>query len=133
MKEHGFDVKTTALDNAVAWQTVANGQADGMVSAWLPNTHKTQWQKYGKSVDLLGPNLKGAKVGFVVPSYMNVNSIEDCSNTKLMFSTLPCRTGILGTLSPKGDTKPTENISGALPHSSKTKPGTLSPTRNSTL
>lgn len=80
MKEHGFDVKTTALDNAVAWQTVANGQADGMVSAWLPNTHKTQWQKYGKSVDLLGPNLKGAKVGFVVPSYMNVNSIEDLTN-----------------------------------------------------
>ncbi|PFT72072.1 glycine/betaine ABC transporter permease, partial [Bacillus thuringiensis] len=75
-----FDVKTTALDNAVAWQTVANGQADGMVSAWLPNTHKTQWQKYGKSVDLLGPNLKGAKVGFVVPSYMNVNSIEDLTN-----------------------------------------------------
>lgn len=80
MKEHGFDVKMTALDNAVAWQTVANGQADGMVSAWLPNTHKTQWQKYGKSVDLLGPNLKGAKVGFVVPSYMNVNSIEDLTN-----------------------------------------------------
>ncbi|AYG00104.1 ABC transporter permease/substrate binding protein [Lactococcus allomyrinae] len=80
MKQHGFQVKTTALDNTVAWQTVANGQADGMVSAWLPNTHKTQWKKFGKSVDLLGPNLKGAKVGLVVPSYMKVNSISELTN-----------------------------------------------------
>ncbi|KZK37815.1 ABC transporter permease/substrate binding protein [Lactococcus taiwanensis] len=80
MKQHGFDVNTTALDNTVAWQTVANGQADGMISAWLPNTHKTQWQKFGKSVENLGTNLKGAKVGLVVPAYMNVNSIEDLKN-----------------------------------------------------
>ncbi len=26
---------------------------------------------------MLGPNLKGAKVGLVVPSYMKANSIED--------------------------------------------------------
>lgn len=80
MKQQGFDVNTTALDNTVAWQTVANGQADGMISAWLPNTHKTQWQKFGKSVENLGTNLKGAKVGLVVPAYMNVNSIEDLKN-----------------------------------------------------
>ncbi|WP_251713037.1 ABC transporter permease/substrate binding protein [Lactococcus ileimucosae] len=77
MEQHGFDVKKTALDNTVAWQTVANGQADGMVSAWLPNTHETQWKKFSKSVELLGPNLKGAKVGLVIPSYMKANSIED--------------------------------------------------------
>ena len=58
MEQHGFDVKKTALDNTVAWQTVANGQADGMVSAWLPNTHETQWKKFSKSVELLGRNLK---------------------------------------------------------------------------
>ncbi|KKF90681.1 glycine/betaine ABC transporter permease [Lactococcus garvieae] len=80
MEQHGFDVKKTALDNTVAWQTVANGQADGMVSAWLPNTHETQWKKFSKSVELLGPNLKGAKVGLVVPSYMKANSIEDLKN-----------------------------------------------------
>ncbi|EKF50961.1 ABC transporter permease/substrate binding protein [Lactococcus garvieae] len=77
MEDRGFDVKKTALDNTVAWQTVANGQADGMVSAWLPNTHETQWKKFSNSVELLGPNLKGAKVGLVVPSYMKANSIED--------------------------------------------------------
>ncbi len=77
MEQHGFDVKKTALDNTVAWQTVANGQADGMISAWLPNTHETQWKKFSKSVELLGPNLNGAKVGLVVPSYVKANSIED--------------------------------------------------------
>lgn len=80
MKEHGFDVTKTALDNTVAWQTLKNGQADGMISAWLPNTHQTQWKKYGKSLTLLGPNLKGAQVGLVVPSYMNVEKISDLKN-----------------------------------------------------
>ena len=80
MRQYGFSVETTSLDNTIAWQTVANGQADGMISAWLPNTHQVQWKKYGKKVDLLGTNLTGAKVGLVVPSYMKVNSIADLKN-----------------------------------------------------
>lgn len=76
-KEKGYQVKMTPLDNAVMWQTVANGQADGSVSAWLPNTHQAQYKKYHKNLDMLGANMRGAKVGLVVPDYMNVNSIAD--------------------------------------------------------
>jgi len=77
LKQQGFDVELTPLDNTVMWQSVANGQADAMVDAWLPTTHKAQWAKYGKDLDKLGPNLTGAKVGLVVPKYMKVNKISD--------------------------------------------------------
>lgn len=78
MREHGYNVKLTPLDNAVMWQSIAQGQADASVSAWLPNTHKAQYDKYRKQIDFLGPNLKGAHLGLVVPKYMDdVNSIED--------------------------------------------------------
>lgn len=79
-KEKGYQVKMTPLDNAVMWQTVANGQADGSVSAWLPNTHQAQYAKYHQKLNLLGPNMRGAKVGLVVPQYMSVNSIADLQN-----------------------------------------------------
>lgn len=79
MEAQGFDVKLTPLDNAVMWSAVAGGEADGMVAAWLPGTHATQFEEYGEDVVDLGPNLEGAKIGFVVPSYMDIDSIEDLS------------------------------------------------------
>ena len=50
------------------WQAVAEGQVDGMVSAWLPNTQKQYVQKYGDECVDLGPNLEGARTGLVVPN-----------------------------------------------------------------
>lgn len=80
LKRQGFDVETTPLDNAIMWESVATGKADASVSAWLPSTHKAQADQYKDKIDILGPNLDGAKVGLVVPSYMDVSSIEDLSN-----------------------------------------------------
>ncbi|GEK30362.1 hypothetical protein KZO01_06710 [Kurthia zopfii] len=77
LKDEGFKVKTTSLDNAVMWEAVANDKADAMVAGWLPNTHGTQLAKYKDKVVDLGENLKGAKIGLAVPEYMDVNSIED--------------------------------------------------------
>ncbi|AUJ25720.1 glycine betaine ABC transporter substrate-binding protein [Virgibacillus dokdonensis] len=77
LEDQGFDVTLTPLDNAVMWEAVANGEADGMVAAWLPGTHQSQYEQYGDQVVELGVNLEGAKIGLVVPEYMDVNSIED--------------------------------------------------------
>ncbi len=77
LEDQGYDVTLTPLDNAVMWEAVANGEADGMVAAWLPATHKGQFEEYGDQVVELGTNLEGAKIGLVVPEYMDVNSIAD--------------------------------------------------------
>ena len=80
LKRQGFDVETTPLDNAIMWESVSTGKADASVSAWLPSTHKAQADQYKDKIDLLGENLKGAKVGLVVPTYMNISSIEELSD-----------------------------------------------------
>ncbi len=80
LEDLGYDVKLTQLDNAIMWEAVANGEADGMVAAWLPGTHASQLESYGDQMQDLGPNLEGAKIGLVVPAYMDVDSIADLSD-----------------------------------------------------
>lgn len=80
LEDEGYKVTYTPLDNSVMWQSVATKDSDAMVAAWLPNTHAAQYKKYKSKVDDLGINLKGAKIGLVVPAYMKVNSIEDLKN-----------------------------------------------------
>jgi len=81
LSDLGYDVNLTPLDNAVMWQAVANGESDASVSAWVPLTHEAQIAEYGDQVDHLGPNLEGASIGLVVPSYMeDVNSIADLTD-----------------------------------------------------
>ncbi|MFJ7951471.1 glycine betaine ABC transporter substrate-binding protein [Lysinibacillus sp. NPDC096418] len=80
LEDLGYDVTLTPLDNGIMWEALSKGEVDGMVAAWLPNTHATQYEKYKDSLDELGENLSGAKIGLVVPSYMKVNSIEDLKN-----------------------------------------------------
>lgn len=77
LEDQGFDVTITPVDNAVMWESVANGEADGMVAAWLPNTHGDLYKEYKDQLVDLGSNLKGAKIGLVVPSYMDINSIGE--------------------------------------------------------
>lgn len=77
LEEIGYDVTLTPLDNAIMWESVSKGEADAMVAGWLPATHGAQLEKYGDQVEHLGENLKGAKIGLVVPSYMEVSSIDD--------------------------------------------------------
>ncbi|SEB09455.1 glycine betaine/proline transport system substrate-binding protein [Thalassobacillus cyri] len=77
LQQQGFDVTMTALDNGPMWESVASGEADGMVAAWLPGTHGSQYEDHKDDLVDLGANLTGAKIGLVVPKYMDVDSIED--------------------------------------------------------
>src|SRR5690625_4008222 len=77
LEDLGYNVTVTPLDNAVMWEAVATGEADAMVAAWLPGTHGDLFEEYQDQLIDLGPNLEGAKIGLVVPSYMDIDSIED--------------------------------------------------------
>lgn len=80
LRQMGYDVTMTPLDNSIMWESIAKGESDGMVSAWLPKTHGSQYAQYKDQIVDLGANLKGAKVGLVVPGYMDVDSIAELTN-----------------------------------------------------
>lgn len=57
-------IETNAAD---MWRQVAEGEADALLSAWLPDTHADYFARYGEDLDDLGPNLEGTRTGLVVP------------------------------------------------------------------
>ncbi|MCE7794120.1 glycine/betaine ABC transporter [Salipaludibacillus sp. CUR1] len=77
LEDLGYDVSLTPLEATYMFQAVAEGQADAMVAAWLPHTHDHLLEQYGDTMVDLGVNLEGARIGLVVPEYMDIDSIED--------------------------------------------------------
>jgi ABC-type proline/glycine betaine transport system permease subunit/ABC-type proline/glycine betaine transport system substrate-binding protein len=77
LEDEGFNVELKEVDAGPMFAGVASGDADGTTAAWLPVTHKDYMKKYKDQVVDLGPNLKGTKVGLVVPKYVKADSIED--------------------------------------------------------
>ncbi|MBW6392028.1 glycine betaine ABC transporter substrate-binding protein [Billgrantia antri] len=77
LEQAGYEVDMTALSAAAMWQSVATGDADAIVAAWLPTTHEEYMNRVGEDVEDLGPNLDGTKLGLVVPEYTEVDSIAE--------------------------------------------------------
>ena len=77
LEQKGYTVTMTPLAAAAMWQAVATGEADAMAAAWLPATHASYYGQLKDKVDLLGPNVEGAKIGWAVPKYSTLTSIED--------------------------------------------------------
>ncbi|MGH4051635.1 MAG: glycine betaine ABC transporter substrate-binding protein [Clostridium sp.] len=77
LEDMGYKVTLTQVDAGPMWAAVGSGDADAIVAAWLPATHAKYISDYKDSVEDLGTNLEGARVGLVVPKYMDINSIED--------------------------------------------------------
>ncbi|WP_080876027.1 glycine betaine ABC transporter substrate-binding protein [Oceanobacillus timonensis] len=77
LEELGYDVTLTAVDMGIAFEALSNGDVDGMLIAWLPVGAASYYEEYKGEIVDLGPNLEGAQQGFVVPEYMEIDSIDD--------------------------------------------------------
>jgi len=75
--EYGFDVTMADLEPGVLFQSLADGQTDFFLDAWLPVTHENYMDSYGDDIITIGLNYEGAKLGLVVPAYMDIDSIDD--------------------------------------------------------
>ncbi|CAG7649779.1 Glycine betaine-binding protein OpuAC [Paenibacillus solanacearum] len=73
----GYTVDLLQVEAGPMWAGISGGDADAIVAAWLPTTHKDYYDKFKGKFEDLGPNLNGTKTGLVVPAYMEIESIED--------------------------------------------------------
>lgn len=73
----GRKVEVLPVSAAAMWMAVASGDADGMVTAWLPVTHGDYLKRLGGKVRDLGPLVGGARLGWAVPDYVPLRSIEE--------------------------------------------------------
>lgn len=85
LKQDGYEVRLTPVSGAAMWQAVATGDADFLVAGWLPATHAAYYAKLKDQVELVGKNLEGAKIGWVVPDYVKIDSIADLKANAVEF------------------------------------------------
>ena len=76
-EQEGYDVELKVVAVGPLYQGLSDGQVDVTVSSWMPTSHASYWDTYGDSIDVIGTNLEGAKVGLVVPSYVTIDSIDE--------------------------------------------------------
>jgi len=87
LEEKGYKVKLTSLKVAPLFVGLNKGDLDVFMDAWLPITHKSYWDQYKDGLDDYGIWYTGeARMGLVVPKYMDINSIEDLNAKKDLFA-----------------------------------------------
>lgn len=84
--ELGQEVELVQTDVAPLYQGVGRGDLDAMMMAWLPQTHADYFARIEDKVDTLGTVYDGAKLGWVVPTYIPedaISSIEDLTKDEV--------------------------------------------------
>lgn len=70
---------------AIMFQALSTNEADATVTAWLPETHDMYFKRLQKNLEDLGPITGGAKLGLVVPDYVDITKIEELEKNKDQF------------------------------------------------
>jgi glycine betaine/proline transport system substrate-binding protein len=86
LEEAGYDVEIIAVDAGALYQGLADSQFDFTTSAWLPQTQKNYWERYGEDIDSVAVNLEDCRIGLVVPTYVTIDSIDELNDNKDQFN-----------------------------------------------
>ncbi|HYW95004.1 MAG TPA: glycine betaine ABC transporter substrate-binding protein [Bacteroidales bacterium] len=87
LEANKFDVKLTNLEPGLIYGELSktNSKGDVFLDAWLPNTHKDYWAKYGDKLVKLGEAFSEGTTGLVVPDYVTISSIPQLNDYKDKF------------------------------------------------
>lgn len=86
LEDQGYTVKLTTLEVAPLFVGLSQGSLDVFMDAWLPITHKSYWDKYSNKLEDYGIWYDGeAKIGLVVPEYVEIDSIDELNDVSDKF------------------------------------------------
>lgn len=86
LEDKGYNVSMKRLEPGPIFTSLSRGDTDIYMDAWLPFTHKDYWDKYGSKLDHVGTAFDDGTTGLVVPTYVDINSIEDLNANKDKFN-----------------------------------------------
>ena len=78
-------IKDVYKRQAPIYATMACGKVDLLMDAWLPATQADYMKQYGKNLEILGKIYPDARIGLVVPDYVDIHSIEQLNANKEKF------------------------------------------------
>ena len=79
LENHDYAVNLINLEPGLIYGELSksNSKGDVFLDAWLPYTHEDYWNDYGDDLVKLGESFSEGTTGLVVPSYVEINSIEE--------------------------------------------------------
>ncbi|HET8561983.1 MAG TPA: glycine betaine ABC transporter substrate-binding protein [Marmoricola sp.] len=76
LQDKGYDVQIQQVSDAgPTFVGLDKGDLNLFFDAWLPATHKTYWDKYGKDLSDLATWYDSAPLTIAVPKYVDINSM----------------------------------------------------------
>ena len=85
LEEKGYTVDLKRIEPGPIYAALSRGDADIYMDAWLPHTHKDYWDRFADRLDVAGVVFDDGITGLVVPSYVDINSIEELNAHKDKF------------------------------------------------
>ncbi|MGM0432650.1 MAG: glycine betaine ABC transporter substrate-binding protein [Spirochaetota bacterium] len=85
LEERGYEVEIITGDKSPVWTGVSEGDLDVHFESWMPVTDKPLWDEYKDSLDEYGPWYEGTQLGLAVPTYVEIDSIEELNGHKENF------------------------------------------------
>lgn len=82
LEDVGYDVTTTQVGKGAMFTSMADGSADANTCTWLPHNSKNLWDEYKDDVVKMNKTIEEAPVGLAVPTYMEIDSIEDLKDNE---------------------------------------------------
>jgi len=84
-EELGYPVEIAEGEIGVIFTAISQGNIDIYPDVWSPSLHSTYIEKYKDSVELVGTLYEKAPIGWAVPSYVDIQSIEDLKGRETEF------------------------------------------------
>lgn len=85
LEQKGYTVTIKRLEPGPIYAALSRGDADIYMDAWLPYTHAYYWERFGDRLEHVGTVFDNAITGLVVPSYVDIHSIEELNANKDRF------------------------------------------------
>lgn len=77
LEEAGYKTDETHADQPLIFMGLENENIDFFMDAWLPHTEEHLWELYEDSLIKVSTSYDDVPLGWVVPSYMDVESVQD--------------------------------------------------------
>ncbi|WP_185985324.1 glycine betaine ABC transporter substrate-binding protein [Aureimonas mangrovi] len=86
LEEKGYSVSLTTVGRVISFASMATGDLDLDLESWLPATDAELFERYGDDVEAGSAWYDGARLGLVVPSYADIESVDDLQDANVLDS-----------------------------------------------